>query len=303
MSATVEFSGASKHYGRVTALDSLDLAVQPGEVLGLLGHNGAGKTTAIKLIVGLVQPSEGSVLVFGAPTASVAAARLRNRLGYLPENVHFYPQLSGREVLRYCAQLKHATTAQVDELLDEVGLSDAAERRVKTYSKGMRQRLGLAQALLGEPGLLLLDEPTVGLDPAATRSFYDLVDRMRRRGVAIILSSHVLAGIERHIDRAAILSHGRLLASGSLDDLRRAADLPLVIRARGMLDVGAVQQLGVRTQRLNGNEWELQLPPREKLGSLRVLLDLPGIEDVDVETPNLDTIYAHFGTRRDGPQP
>ena len=199
----VEIQGVSQRYGSMTVLHDLNLTLAEGEVLGLFGHNGAGKTTSMKLILGLLAPSEGQVKVLGrAPNDP----QVRRQLGYLPENVTFYPQLSGRETLRHFARLKGAALSQVDELLEQVGLAHAADRRVKTYSKGMRQRLGLAQALLGEPKLLLLDEPTVGLDPIATQDLYLLIDRLRQRGTSIILCSHVLPGVEAHINRAAILA-------------------------------------------------------------------------------------------------
>src|SRR5690606_30958723 len=142
---------------------------------------------------------------------------------YLPENVMFYPQLTGRETLTHFARLKQANTRQIEELLSQVGLQHAADRRVKTYSKGMRQRLGLAQALLGNPRLLLLDEPTVGLDPIATQDLYVLIDRLRQGGTSVILCSHVLPGVEPHIDRAAILAGGQLEAVGTLASLRNEA--------------------------------------------------------------------------------
>ena len=227
----VEIQGVSQRYGSMTVLHDLNLNLGEGEVLGLFGHNGAGKTTSMKLILGLLAPSEGQVKVLGrAPNDP----QVRRQLGYLPENVTFYPQLSGRETLRHFARLKGAALTQVDELLEQVGLAHAADRRVKTYSKGMRQRLGLAQALLGEPKLLLLDEPTVGLDPIATQDLYQLIDRLRQRGTSIILCSHVLPGVEAHINRAAILAKGRLQAVGSLSQLRAEAGLPVRIRASGV---------------------------------------------------------------------
>lgn len=214
----VEIDGATLRYGALTALSGLDLRLEPGEVLGLLGHNGAGKTTTIKLVLGLLAPSEGRVRVLGHDARSLEA---RRQLGYLPENVTFYPQLSGAETLRHFARLKGVAPAEAARLLEQVGLGHAARRRLKTYSKGMRQRLGLAQALLGEPRLLLLDEPTVGLDPLATVELYQLLDRLRGQGTGIVLCSHVLPGVETHIDRAAILAGGRLQVAGSLAELRR----------------------------------------------------------------------------------
>ncbi|MFN2332197.1 MAG: ABC transporter ATP-binding protein, partial [Halomonas sp.] len=219
----IEMNSVGKRFGKLTALDEVSLTLGEGEVLGMMGHNGAGKSTSMKLILGLIRPTSGELKVFGHDPGGTAANDLRLRLGYLPENVQFYEQLSGFEVLDYFARLKRIGSGVVKPLLERVGLGHAMHRRVKTYSKGMRQRLGLAQALIGEPRLMLLDEPTVGLDPMATRDFYGMVDELRGRGVSVILCSHVLPGVERHIDRAAILGQGRMLASGSIDELLASA--------------------------------------------------------------------------------
>jgi Cu-processing system ATP-binding protein len=201
-------------------------------------------------------------------------------------------------VLKYFARLKRVALPEVEQLLEQVGLAAAAERRVKTYSKGMRQRLGLAQALLGEPRLLMLDEPTAGLDPTATREFYSMLDDLRGRGTTVLLSSHVLPGIEGHIDRAAILGQGRLLAAGSLDALRAEAALPLTIRVRGQWAsedwIGAITRAGMTVELVNGRQLEFVGPEASKLSVLRLLLDVPGIEDVDVFPPSLEALYVHF---------
>ncbi len=295
--SVVELKQVSKSYGRIHALKDLDLCLAPSQVMGLLGHNGTGKTTAMKLILGVSLPSAGEVRIFGCSPHGRAAHLLRFKLGYLPESITFYEQLSGREVLRYFGHLKRVAPQQIEALLERVGLAEAAARRVKTYSKGMRQRLGLAQALLGEPQLLLLDEPTVGLDPLATRDFYTMLDELRQRGVSIILCSHVLAGMERHIDYAVILSQGRLLATGTLQELRDQAGLPLLIRVRGRLT--QEQALGdIRPSRVNGSQLEFSIPASAKMTILRTLLNDPGIHDVELEPPSLETLYAHFGTQQ-----
>ncbi|MCA1770503.1 MAG: ABC transporter ATP-binding protein [Halomonas sp.] len=165
----IEMNSVGKRFGKLTALDEVSLTLGEGEVLGMMGHNGAGKSTSMKLILGLIRPTSGELKVFGHDPGGTAANDLRLRLGYLPENVQFYEQLSGFEVLDYFARLKRIGSGVVKPLLERVGLGHAMHRRVKTYSKGMRQRLGLAQALIGEPRLMLLDEPTVGLDRAGTR--------------------------------------------------------------------------------------------------------------------------------------
>ena len=298
MTAVIEFHGVTRRDGDVVRLDALDLWVSEGEVLALLGHNGAGKTTTMKLILGLLSPSEGSISVLGGAPDGAHAETLRRRLGYLPENVSFYEQLSGREVLEFFARLKRVDRRQVAALLEQVGLGAAAKRRVKTYSKGMRQRLGLAQALLGEPRLLLLDEPTTGLDPAATRDFYETVRSLRERGCTVLLSSHVLPGVEPYIDRALILGGGRRLALGSLATLRAEAALPMTIRARGRLEGADWQRpwndTRIQARPLNGHEVSLSVPADAKLAVLRHLSTHPGVEDIELLPPTLEHLYTHF---------
>ncbi len=291
----VEIEGVSQQYGSMTVLHDLNLCLGEGEVLGLFGHNGAGKTTSMKLILGLLQASSGRVQVLGrSPNDSL----VRRQLGYLPENVTFYAQLSGRETLRHFARLKGAALAQVDALLEQVGLADAMDRRVKTYSKGMRQRLGLAQALLGAPRLLLLDEPTVGLDPIATQDLYQLVDRLRQQGTSIILCSHVLPGVEAHINRAAILAHGRLQAVGSLASLREDAGLPAVIRASGLKQSAQLLQRwhadGHQARSVGVDGVEVVAINGHKLGLLRQLLGEGEAQDIDIHQPSLEDLYRHY---------
>ncbi|WP_339499115.1 ABC transporter ATP-binding protein [Pseudomonas silesiensis] len=291
----IDIEGVSQRYGHSTVLHQLNLSLAEGEVLGLFGHNGAGKTTCMKLVLGLLQASAGQVRVFGRLPSDPHVRRL---LGYLPENVTFYPQLSGLETLRHFARLKGAAFTQVDGLLEEVGLAGVAHRRVKTYSKGMRQRLGLAQALLGAPRLLLLDEPTVGLDPIATRDLYRLLDRLRSQGTSVILCSHVLPGVEAHINRAAILTQGRLLALGSLHSLREEAGLPTLIRAHGLKHAGPLQQrwnnAGHVTQRWGAEGLEVAALNGSKLGLLRQLLNDDEPADVEIDPPSLEDIYRFY---------
>ncbi len=291
----IDIQGVSQRYGQTTVLHDLNLSLGEGEVLGLFGHNGAGKTTSMKLVLGLLQPSAGQVRVFDRLPSD---PHVRQMLGYLPENVTFYPQMSGLETLRHFARLKGASNAQVDRLLEEVGLAAAARRRVKTYSKGMRQRLGLAQALLGEPRLLLLDEPTVGLDPIATQDLYRLLDRLRSQGTSIIICSHVLPGVEAHINRAAILTQGRLLALGSLRKLREDAGLPTLLRANGLKRAGPLQaswnRAGHVTQRWGVEGLEVAALNGSKLDRLRQLLNEDDPSDVEIAPPSLEDLYRYY---------
>ncbi|PKH03223.1 copper ABC transporter ATP-binding protein [Psychromonas sp. MB-3u-54] len=281
----------NKNYQQLAALQNINLKLAAGEVLGLFGHNGAGKTTMMKLILGIVKAGSGKVSVFGVDPQNKKAWSSRKKIGYLPENVSFYDQLTGFEVLTYFARLKSADKKQVPQLLEKVGLSFAENRPVKTYSKGMRQRLGLAQAFLGDPKLLLLDEPTVGLDPTATKEFYNSVDQLKSNGASIILCSHILPGIEQHIDRAMILSGGKSVALGTLSTLRNIAQLPVLIKTQGIDD--ALQQ----NKNLAGfmiDQNHLQVPESEKINVIRELMSFKKLTDLQVETPTLAQIYQYF---------
>src|SRR4051794_23677343 len=192
---TVILHGVSRRFGKLWAVRDVDLALQPGTCVGLVGHNGAGKSTIIKMMLGLLRPTRGTVRVLGEDPADGKAAP-RQALGYLPENLALQPGMTGAETLAFYARLKGQALRRNADLLERVGLTGAAHRRVGTYSKGMRQRLGLAQALLGSPRALLLDEPTTGLDPALRRSFYAILHELRDEGAAILLSSHALTELE-----------------------------------------------------------------------------------------------------------
>ncbi len=293
----VSLTNAGKSYQQLDALKTVTMHLDQGEVMGLFGHNGAGKTTMMKLILGVISPSCGKVEVMGMAPDSKEAWHCRSKVGYLPENVSFYEQLTGLEVLTYYAKLKGFTKGSAKKhaiaLLEQVGITHAMKRPVKTYSKGMRQRLGLAQAFIGEPKLLLLDEPTVGLDPIATRDFYKTVDQLKSNGSSVILCSHVLPGVEQHIDRAMILSTGELLAMGTLAQLRQQAALPVAIKPFGLN--GAV----ANDSKLNGFLTAhcpntLLVPEQEKLTVLKQLLSHEGLDDLHVETANLEQVYQHF---------
>lgn len=289
----VSLNEAGKTYGQLTALNAMTMSLNAGEVLGLFGHNGAGKTTMMKLILGVISPSHGKVEVMGVAPDSKEAWHSRSKIGYLPENVSFYEELTGLEVLTYFAKLKGFSKKQAVDLLEQVGITYAMKRKVKTYSKGMRQRLGLAQTFIGEPRLLLLDEPTVGLDPIATRDFYKTVDQLKSNGSSVILCSHVLPGVEQHIDRAMILSSGKLLAVGSLAELRQQAALPVIIKPSGLNDAIA-KNTALNRFLIDSRQSTLMVPEHEKISVLKELLSLNALDDIHVESANLEQVYQYF---------
>ncbi|HEY2681151.1 MAG TPA: ABC transporter ATP-binding protein [Candidatus Udaeobacter sp.] len=204
----------------VVAVKDLSLRIEPGEVYGLLGPNGSGKSTTLKIILGLVSPTRGNTEIFGRDSRLVES---REAVGFLPENPYFYKYLSGAETLRFFGRLCGMTGAKlknrVNELLDLVGLNKARDRRLGTYSKGMLQRIGLAQALIHDPRLVVLDEPTAGVDPAGSREIRDLIMDLKQRGITVLLSSHLLAQAQEICDRIGILSDGVLVREGHLQEL------------------------------------------------------------------------------------
>jgi ABC-2 type transport system ATP-binding protein len=222
----LEVQGLAKRYGATTALRDVDLVVGEAELVGLLGPNGAGKSTLVKSACGLVRPSGGSVRVCGAPAGSPGA---RRALGYLAELFRFPGWATADELLHLHQRLSGSAGGAREraELLDLVGLAEATDRRVETMSKGMQQRLGIAQALVGGPRLLLLDEPTSALDPVGRRIVRDLLEELRRRGVAVLLNTHLLSEVERVCDRVAIIDRGELLAVGSPQELARSSGVEI----------------------------------------------------------------------------
>jgi ABC-2 type transport system ATP-binding protein len=205
---------------RVVAIKDLTLRIEPGEVYGLLGPNGSGKSTTLKIILGLVSPTRGRTEIFGRDSRLVES---REAVGFLPENPYFYKYLTGAETLRFFGRLCGMTGVtlknRINELLDLVGLNKARDRRLGTYSKGMLQRIGLAQALIHDPRLVVLDEPTAGVDPAGSREIRDLIMDLKRRGITVLLSSHLLAQAQEICDRIGILAEGVLVREGRLQDL------------------------------------------------------------------------------------
>jgi ABC-2 type transport system ATP-binding protein len=277
MTSVIQAEGLRKVYSsrfgtrRVCALDGIDLSVSAGEVFGLLGPNGAGKTTAVKILLGLTRPTAGTARLFGIP---VSAPESRRRVGYLPEGHRFPGYLTARQTLsifgRMSGREPRALKTRIPELLARVRLSDWADVKVKKFSKGMTQRLGLAAALVHEPEVLLLDEPTDGVDPVGRREIRDLLGEEAARGRAILLNSHLLSEIELTCDRVAVLRRGKVAAAGRIADL--TAHGSRYRMAASPVDDGllaAFRESGASVERVNGH---LELTTRD-LPHLNSLVD------------------------------
>ena len=218
----IQTDGLTKRYGRILAVDELSLNVPRGRIYGLLGPNGSGKTTLMSMLLGLVRPTAGNFTLFGSPPGGGGLERQLHRIGAIIETPTFYPYLSGRNNLAYFQGISgRGHNDELDDLLDRVGLSGRGGDKYQTYSLGMKQRLGLAYSLLGDPELLVLDEPTNGMDPAGMAEVRDLIRSLSDGGRTVILSSHLLHEVELVCDSLAILSHGRLIAEGDVTELLR----------------------------------------------------------------------------------
>ncbi len=251
---------------KVTAVAELDLRVRPREVFGLLGPNGSGKTTTLKMILGLLFPTRGRIAVFGRRPTDVET---KERIGFLPEESYLYPFLDARETLHFYGRLfrqpRIERRRRVDMLLDMVGLKSVAHRRIAEYSKGMQRRIGLAQALINDPDLLIVDEPTSGMDPIGTKQFKDLIRMLAQRGKSVILSSHLLADVEDVCDRVCILYGGRKQAVGGVDELLSRQSLTQLTTDR--LDESTLAAVSDVLSRAGRTVREV-VAPREKLESL-----------------------------------
>jgi ABC-2 type transport system ATP-binding protein len=250
----IEAQGLTKEFGRILALDRLDLEVPRGSIFGLLGPNGAGKTTTIRILTGLARPTAGSASVAGVKVG-LDQPDLRRRLGYLDQDPRFYGWMTGRELLELIGRLHGLSgpelRARVEEMLERTGLTAAAGRRIGGYSGGMRQRLGIAQALLHRPQLLFLDEPVSSLDPEGRRDLLELIAGLRGEAT-VVFSSHVLSDVERICDRVAILHRGRLVTEGSLEELLAAHARPIYRLAPA---AGQDAQVGDLVARLRAAPW------------------------------------------------
>ena len=275
---------------RARAVSDVSFEIRPHEIFGLLGPNGSGKSTTIKVLLGLLKPTKGRVAVFGkAPTDVI----IKKRIGYLPEESYLYPFLNARETLDYYGRLfglDHGTRQRrIDELLDMVGLKAAQYRQVREYSKGMQRRIGLAQALINDPDLLILDEPTTGLDPIGTRQVKDLIIELGRRGKTVLLSSHLLSDVEDVVDRMVVLYGGRIRKEGTREQLLEATDRTTI--EADQLDEQTLAEIDDLIRRRSGGAKAVQRVshPRQKLEELFLQI----VQDAQAE--RIETAGATHG--------
>ncbi|SIR51368.1 ABC-2 type transport system ATP-binding protein [Haladaptatus litoreus] len=295
----IRLDGVTKRYGSVTAVNDLSLDVKEGEVFGFLGPNGAGKSTTINLILDFIRPTEGTVSVLGHDAQKESVA-IRERIGVLPEGFSVYKRLTGRQHLEFAIESKE-TNDDPDELLDRVGLqSEDADRKAGGYSKGMAQRLAFAMALVGDPDLLILDEPSTGLDPNGAREMREIVRKEKERGATIFFSSHILGQVEAVCDRVGILNEGELVAEDSIEGLREnvGGDTAMTVETKSLSQdaVSAVRDLnGVTNVDRDGNELFVTCDSEAKT-TVIATLENAGADVVDFETDetSLEDLFISY---------
>jgi Cu-processing system ATP-binding protein len=296
----IEVRGVSRRFGDIIAVDNIDLTIHDGEIFGLIGHNGAGKSTLFRMMLGLLPPTRGEISINGVPAYGASFRDVRRRIAYLPENIVFYENLSGLETMKFIARLKGADVRTCMPLLEKVGLGAAARRLARGYSKGMRQRLGFAQALLGGPDILFLDEPTTGLDPEATREFYHILDELKQQGVTAVLTSHHLAEIQGHLDRLALMKAGRIQAMGTVQHLREALSLPVQVQVFMQNGAGAGLQQALAdvagcSVHANATGVSIRCERGAKMGLIRRLGELGDtVSDIHIQEPSLEDVFLGY---------
>lgn len=298
--SAIELTDVTKRYGEETALSGLDLEVKNGEIYGFLGPNRAGKSTTINLLLDFVRPTSGDVRAFDHDAQS-AGLEIRKRTGILPEGFSLYDRLSGRKHIEFAIESKGAND-DPDALLDRVGIPDAGDKKVGGYSKGMTQRLALAAAIAGEPDLLILDEPSTGLDPAGARDMREIIRAERDRGATIFFSSHILEQVDAVCDRVGILRNGELVAEDSVSGLREATtDETTLIVELDRMPSGATEQVaaldGVSKVTTQGATATVSCQDGSKTTVLRAFEDAgAAVEDFETEESSLEDLFISYTT-------
>lgn len=295
----------TKYYGNFVAVDRLNLVVEPGEIFGLLGPNGSGKTTIILMLLGLTEPTSGTVRVMGLDPARQPLS-VKSRVGYIPDQVGFYDDLTARENLIYIAKLNGIPRSEayrrIDEALERMGLTEVMDRPVGTYSRGMRQRLGVAEVLIKRPALIILDEPTLGLDPEAAREFLDIIRNLKAQGITVLVASHLLHQVQAVCDRVGLFRRGRMVLEGTVEELARRVlgggyrvhveatgpQAAILEALRRLPDAQKAETTGPERYTVEGRRdlrGDAARAVVEAGGSLRAL---------QLEEPSLDDIYARY---------
>ncbi|MFO1497650.1 MAG: ABC transporter ATP-binding protein [Verrucomicrobiota bacterium] len=298
--AAVSIRRLCKHYGRVVAVRELNLEARRGEVLGFLGLNGAGKSTTIRVLLDLLRPTSGQALVFGSDCQRESLA-VRRMIGYLPGELGLYADLTGREVLEFLGDIgPHRIDARYRaELQERLSLNDGdLRRRWSEHSTGMKRKVGIIQALQGQPPLLILDEPTEGLDPLVQSAFYELLADLRRRGQTVFMSSHVLSEVERVCDRIALLRQGELVLLATVAEVRKLAARRVRVTFAHDVQPPSAWPVGHEVIAVRPRSWELRVTV--PLGSLLELLMPLAVVDMDVQEPRLEDVLLHYYRGRAG---
>jgi len=307
----IETRDLTKQYDGFTAVDHLNMQVQRGEVFGLLGPNGAGKTTTILMLLGLTEPTAGQVRILDLDPVRQPLS-VKARVGYLPERLGFYDDLSARENLIYTAKLnglsREETTQRIAAALDQMSLSDVADQRVGTFSRGMRQRLGLADVLLKQPQLIIMDEPTQGLDPQAAREFLEIIQRLKSEGITILLASHLLHQVQTICDRVGLFQRGKMVLEGNVRELAQQV-LGGAYRIQVEVEDGqdlreTLRQLQdvLDVRRFDSNRYELEAKHDLRPEAARAVVEAGGrLLSLNAEAPGLDEIYTtYFQQQKEG---
>lgn len=298
--AVIETRGLTKRYGRVVAVEDLNLEVKEGEVFGLLGPNGSGKTTTILMLLGLTEPTAGEARVLGLDPMR-EPLKVKSRVGYLPDQVGFYGELTAWENLRYTTRLlglpEAEARARIEEVLKRMGLWEVRDRRVSAFSRGMRQRLGLAEVLLKRPKVAILDEPTLGLDPEAAREFLELIKGLKAEGITILLSSHLLHQVQEVCDRVGLFHKGHLALLGTVEELAQrvlGGGYEIQVEASPGLEEAFRRLEGVARVAAEGGRYRI-LSSRDLRPELaRIAVEQGELLSLSLRRPSLDEVYAHY---------
>ena len=296
--AAIDIDGLTKRFGDVVAVDDLELRVEEGEIFGFLGPNGAGKSTTIDILLDFIRPTAGTVTVLGHDAQREGEA-VRQQTGVLPDAYHVYDRLSGRQHLEFVVEMKDADE-DVNALLERVRIADAADRKAGGYSKGMRQRLVLAMALVGDPDLLVLDEPSTGLDPNGAREMREIITEENERGTTVFFSSHVMEQVEAVCDRVAIINRGQLVTVDTIDGLRDATETGEVLYVSvSELDGSTVERVaeldGVGSASIDDGRLRVVVDDASKFAVLQAIdADVTSVHDFSVVESSLEDLFVRY---------